>query len=105
MSSELAQILLKTRPNDLSRQLQNYACVAVILRGPPANLELGFIQRSTVLSDRWAGQIAFPGGKKEDADLSDLAVALRETFEEIGLDLLPEEMMRSEEHTSELQSH
>ena len=35
------------------------------------------------------GQIGFPGGKKETSDLSSEATARRETFEEIGLDLLP----------------
>src|SRR6185437_5357627 len=42
-------------------------------------------QRSPFLTDH-AGQIAFPGGKIEAADLSPRDTALREAEEEIGLD-------------------
>ncbi|MDG0816890.1 NUDIX hydrolase [Bdellovibrio svalbardensis] len=93
MSREISLAISSQKPVDLSKDLEKYACVAIILRGPVDNLEIGFIQRAANDSDRWAGQIAFPGGKKEDSDFSDLGAALRETFEEIGIDLLPEELM------------
>ncbi len=93
MSNEISLAINSQKPLDLSKDLQKYACVAIILRGPVDNLEIGYIQRALNDSDRWAGQIAFPGGKKEDSDFSDLGAALRETFEEIGIDLLPEELM------------
>ncbi|WP_246845314.1 CoA pyrophosphatase [Bdellovibrio sp. NC01] len=91
--NEIYRALHSQRPTDLSTQLDKYACVAIILRGPMDNLEVGFIERAANDSDRWAGHLAFPGGKKEDSDFSDLGAALRETFEEIGVDLLPEELM------------
>ena len=77
---------------DLKPQFSKYACVAAILRGTDfSNLEVGYIQRAFHESDRWSGQMAFPGGKKELTDIDDVATAIRETSEEIGIHLKPEE--------------
>eukprot|EP00002_Diphylleia_rotans_P033520 TRINITY_DN7137_c0_g1_i1.p1 TRINITY_DN7137_c0_g1~~TRINITY_DN7137_c0_g1_i1.p1 ORF type:complete len:315 (+),score=62.32 TRINITY_DN7137_c0_g1_i1:64-1008(+) len=46
-----------------------------------------YIKRSVNKSDRWSGDVAFPGGRRQDSDESDQATAERETLEEIGLDL------------------
>lgn len=51
----------------------------------PAGPELLFTRRAWHLRSH-AGQIAFPGGRKEPADLDLVQTALRETHEEIGLD-------------------
>ncbi|MFV8256352.1 NUDIX hydrolase [Bdellovibrio bacteriovorus] len=83
-----------TMPVDLSTQLGRHACVALILRGDSLeSLELGFIQRAFSDSDRWSGQLAFPGGKREDTDKTDLDAALRETLEEVGIDLTNPELL------------
>lgn len=50
-----------------------------------AEIALLFTQRTDHLPAH-AGQIAFPGGKVEESDLSPVATALREAQEEIGLD-------------------
>lgn len=47
-------------------------------------LTLLFTRRTDHLYDH-AGQISFPGGRSEEHDASPAATALRETFEEIGL--------------------
>ncbi|OAG45147.1 hypothetical protein AYO21_00495 [Fonsecaea monophora] len=49
--------------------------------------ELLFIKRAGRAGDRWSGHIALPGGKRDPEDADDFAAAVRETREEIGLDL------------------
>ena len=49
--------------------------------------EILFIKRAGRPGDRWSGHTALPGGKKDPEDADDLAAAIRETREEIGLDL------------------
>ena len=61
--------------------------VAIILKGRAPYLELLFIRRAERTGDTFSGHMAFPGGVKEEADQDILSTAIRETLEEIGLDL------------------
>lgn len=73
---------------DLSKDLTDHACVAIILRGEDIEkLEVAFIQRAIQPHDKWSGQIAFPGGRREPQDINDIDTAVRETFEEVGVQL------------------
>lgn len=49
--------------------------------------EVLFIKRAGRAGDRWSGHIALPGGKRDPEDESDVAAAIRETQEEVGLDI------------------
>ena len=63
------------------------AAVAALLRDGSGGVELLFIRRAEHPRDPWSGQMGLPGGRVDSADASPLAAALRETREEIGLDL------------------
>jgi 8-oxo-dGTP pyrophosphatase MutT (NUDIX family) len=65
------------------------AAVAVVLRDIAGNggLELLLIKRAEHESDPWSGHVALPGGREEPSDASLEDTAVRETWEETGLDL------------------
>lgn len=46
-----------------------------------------FIKRASRASDRWSAHIAFPGGRSEPDDENEKYTAMRETWEEVGLDV------------------
>ena len=64
------------------------AAVAVILAEAPGNSPaILFIRRAADPRDPWSGQIALPGGRREETDADAVATAIRETREETGLRL------------------
>jgi 8-oxo-dGTP pyrophosphatase MutT (NUDIX family) len=65
------------------------AAVAAVLRDAPdgGGAELLFIRRAERVGDPWSGHVAYPGGRKDVLDSTLLHTAVRETREEVGLDL------------------
>jgi len=90
LPGEVAQLKLEplTRkafefdPKNLNPKLSS---VLILLFPENHKTKLTLIQRPQY-DGVHSGQIAFPGGKKEDSDKSLLETALRETFEEIGVE-------------------
>jgi len=63
-----------------------HAAVALLLRPAAHSAEILFIKRAERAGDPWSGHLAFPGGRAEESDASLLDVAMREAFEEVGID-------------------
>lgn len=75
---ELAEAELKAKPA---------AAVMIILREEPSGLEVLLGERRKREGDPWSGQIGLPGGRHHAEDGTLLGTALRETREEVGIDL------------------
>lgn len=60
------------------------ASVAVVV---VPGLDLLMISRAAREGDPWSGHVAFPGGRMQAGDETPLHAAIRETHEEIGVDL------------------
>ena len=78
------QNALSSPPRVIELEECRIAAVAAILT---VDNHLLFMQRAKHDKDPWSGHISFPGGRQEPTDPSDLDAAIRETQEEIGLNL------------------
>jgi len=66
---------------------EKWAAVAMLLREGTSGPEVFFIRRAEQPRDPWSGHMAFPGGRRDAGDTTLLHTAMRETREEVGLDL------------------
>ena len=68
-----------------------WAAVAAVLAPDPDALLL--IRRAERTGDPWSGHMALPGGRQEPAEPDLLTTAVRETWEEVGLELGPQHLL------------
>jgi 8-oxo-dGTP pyrophosphatase MutT (NUDIX family) len=86
MKESLPPMKLLTPPGtwDESIDPRGSAVLALFMRDPNQGLCLLFTRRASEMRSH-AGQVGFPGGRREVYDQNPSATALRETHEEIGL--------------------
>lgn len=63
------------------------AAVATVMRDGSAGVETLLIERAKHPHDPWSGHMAFPGGRTDPGDDTSWSTAVRETLEEVGIDL------------------
>ena len=89
--SQLEIVLRRRRAKTrLLRRFMVRSSVAAIVReceNDSGALEVLLIKRAERTGDRWSGHMALPGGREDKGDKSVRGTAMRETSEEIGLDL------------------
>lgn len=88
---DLNSLRLRLTPH-LSPSNASDAAVAIIINTSQAASVL-LIKRVEREGDPWSGQIAFPGGHKSQTDLTLLETAIRETKEEVGIELEPRHLV------------
>lgn len=75
------------RANTDHEPQQRRSAVAAVLRALGPSSEVLLMKRAEHPADPWSGQISMPGGRREPDDQDLLQTAVRETHEEVGLDL------------------
>ncbi|MNL06536.1 putative NUDIX hydrolase [compost metagenome] len=86
LQQDLQGAILTKPARKLAESYTDYACVALIVVDEDPT-QIGFIRRAITPTDRWSGQMAFPGGRGESYDEDDFATVIREAREEVGLTL------------------
>ena len=77
-------VLTLNKPENPPDTLEDFFSQEWVQEGDP---EILFIKRAGRAGDRWSGHVALPGGKRDAEDADDISAAIRETREEVGLDL------------------
>ncbi|MDD5628875.1 MAG: CoA pyrophosphatase [Elusimicrobia bacterium] len=90
----LRRALSRRAPRRILAPGRSCTSVALILAGArPRDLAVLLMERVQHPHDPWSGHVALPGGHSEPEDADRLATALRETEEETGLRLRPEDLL------------
>ena len=75
------------KPDRAYGEVTRRAAVAIVLHEVDGEPCLLMIRRAQREGDPWSGHMAFPGGRRDPDDIDDRFCAIRETREEIALDL------------------
>jgi len=85
---KLEKLLSQRSSNEIIREGDFvHASVMMILKESGQNYSMLFIKRPESEKDPFSGHMAFPGGRMEKGDSSKLETAIRETYEEVGINI------------------
>lgn len=87
LSQDQLQLISDYQPTERFECSLMRAAVAIILRDGQDGTEFLMMQRAKHERDPWSGQMSFPGGKIEKSDATPKDAAVRETYEEVGIEL------------------
>lgn len=87
LTESLRRSLALRTPDRAGKPTGSAAAVALVLSPAGEDSELLVIKRAVRAGDPWSGQMALPGGRRDDSDGSLLETARRETLEETGVSL------------------
>ncbi|KAL1636892.1 hypothetical protein SLS56_000987 [Neofusicoccum ribis] len=82
--SDRAQWAGKSEDESVESRLERFFAADWVQHG---DLEVLFIKRAHRPGDRWTSHVALPGGRRDPEDADDRAAAVRETEEEVGIEL------------------
>jgi len=85
---QLERRLATPRHIPIERDRVPQAAVSLILSEARGSAQALIIKRAERPGDHWSGHLALPGGRAQDEDADLIATAARETYEEVGIDLL-----------------
>jgi 8-oxo-dGTP pyrophosphatase MutT (NUDIX family) len=91
--ADVRRALALRPPMRVAEPAASRAAVALILREAARGLELLFIRRAEHDGDPWSGQVGFPGGRAEPGEGDLRSTAVRETAEEIDLQLPADQLL------------
>lgn len=87
LDPELLRRALSAHANLPVTPASSQAAVSVVLAPVAAGVDVLLIRRAARATDPWSSHMAFPGGFRSASDPDLYATALRETREEVGIDL------------------
>ncbi len=86
MSEIFARVTKNLVAYEPQQKSRHFAAVSIMVRDIQVPSVL-LIKRAERPGDPWSGQVAFPGGKMQSGDDTARGTAVRETMEEVGVDL------------------
>jgi len=91
LQARLAGVLAGYTPSTVDDLSLARAAVGVLLVPDPDSILL--IRRAERAGDPWSGQMGLPGGRNSPGDFDLLQTAIRETREEVGIELTPADLV------------